>query len=194
MPRYFASPPQETRTRNSRLQCSSLRARQRDESPWITRTEPLPTICDAGVRGVVLQNSRSKQNAHRVPIIPGSLHRVRCHEQFPNPIHKLAVGILIKLLLRPDRNIFAILHGRPPGCEMSFGSLSPFPSEHHKRNSPIIAMCDNAAAKSPRKVIVALGKPVPCAQVFLRFSRTFFFRKSITPGWFQRLLCTPECQ
>jgi len=126
--------------------------------------------------------------------IPGSLHRVRCHEQFPNPIHKFAVGILFKLLLHPARDIFAILHGRPPGCEMSLGSLSPFPSEYHKRNSPIIATCDDAAPKSPRKVIVALGRPVPCAQVFLRFSRTFFFRKSITPGSFERLLCTPEWQ
>jgi hypothetical protein len=136
--------------------------------------------CPCSRAGAPEQSEQTKMLT-ACPIVPGSLHRVRCHEQFSNPIHKLAVRYLFKLLLHPARNIFDILHGRPPGCKMSFGSLSPFTSEHHKLNSPIIAMCGNAATKSLRKVIVALGKPLPCAQMFLRFSRTFFFRKSITP-------------
>jgi hypothetical protein len=38
------------------------------------------------------------------PIIPGSLHRVRCHGQFP--IHKLAVRILFKTLAPPGSKYF----------------------------------------------------------------------------------------
>jgi hypothetical protein len=171
MPCYFASHPQETRTRKSPFQCSCA-------SPTKRRV-PMDMAGSRG--GAAIQSS--KQNAHRVTHNP-TLAPPGCGviEQFSNAIHKLAVRYLFKLLLHTARNIFDILHGRPPGCEMSFGSLSPFLSEHHRLNSPILSMCGNAAARSQRKVLrsSAWGATSLRSSV-LSFSRTFFFRKSLTP-------------